>query len=169
MKRWMLVCFATLSLLVLAAGAVASPAAAAPGGNADNAHACQKGGWETLARAEDRYTAFANQDECVSYGAQGGTIVDLVVLNPYISLTFSPTGSPDYCGVNVHLREFQPNTEYVVSNYAQGSYWGSTTISTDGDGNADYAPYTYVQLSVGPFAQAIANNGIDSGLVEISC
>lgn len=166
MKRWMLTCFATLSLLLIVAGSVASPAAAAPGGNAANAHACQKGGWETLARTEDAGAAFVSQGECVSYGAKGGTIVDLVVRNPAISIDFTGNGGP-YCAVNVHLRDFTPNTVYTVDNYAEGYFYGATTITTDGDGNADYTPYTYYQY--GPFAQAIASNGVDSGLIDIAC
>jgi hypothetical protein len=42
------------------------------GGNSTNAKLCQKGGWMNLVRADG--TPFANQDECVSYGASGGTI-----------------------------------------------------------------------------------------------
>ena len=43
------------------------------GGNSANAKLCQKDGWRDLARADG--TTFANQDECVSYGASGGTPV----------------------------------------------------------------------------------------------
>ena len=42
------------------------------GGNSGNAKLCQKGGWMNLVRADG--TTFANQDECVAYGASGGTI-----------------------------------------------------------------------------------------------
>jgi hypothetical protein len=68
--------------LVLAIGVVAlaltafavsgGTAVAAQGGNSANAHACQKDGWQLWVRADQ--TPFANQDECVSYGAQGGTL-----------------------------------------------------------------------------------------------
>lgn len=61
-----------LALLGLSAGgAVAS---ASSGGNSANAKLCQKGGWTTLARSEDS-SAFANQGDCVSYAAHGGTLV----------------------------------------------------------------------------------------------
>ena len=51
----------------------AGPAVAAKGGNNDNAKLCQKGGWQSLFTATGG--TFASQDECVSYGAQGGTIL----------------------------------------------------------------------------------------------
>ena len=60
--------------LVLACAAVfaAQSAMGEPGGNAANAKECQKGGWQTLFRADG--SAFANAGECVAYAAQGGTL-----------------------------------------------------------------------------------------------
>jgi hypothetical protein len=66
---------------VLAAAATAAvmvPLALAD--NSSNAHACQNGGWQNLARQDG--TSFNNQDECVSYGAHGGV------------LTAKPTSTP---------------------------------------------------------------------------
>lgn len=51
------------------------PLAVSAQGNSDSAHACQKGGWQTLARSERATLAFASEDECVAYGAHGGTLV----------------------------------------------------------------------------------------------
>jgi hypothetical protein len=48
-------------------------------GNSPTAKSCQKGGWATLARAEGAAVPFVSEEECVSYGAQGGV---LVVVNP---------------------------------------------------------------------------------------
>jgi hypothetical protein len=62
---------ATVLGLVVAAVA-ATPAGAATGGNSANAKLCQKGGWKALSREDG--SKFANQGECVSYGAQGNTI-----------------------------------------------------------------------------------------------
>lgn len=45
------------------------------GGNSANARACEQNGWASLYRISDG-SGFANQDECVSYGAQGGTLID---------------------------------------------------------------------------------------------
>src|SRR6476620_4450074 len=65
--RILLVCCAALALTVGVATATAG------GGNSANAQLCQKGGWTTLYRSDG--TTFASQDECVSYGANGGTIL----------------------------------------------------------------------------------------------
>ena len=53
-------------------------AQAAKPGNSPNAKACQKGGWQDLVTSTGR--RFANQGECVSYAAKGGT---LTTQNPY--------------------------------------------------------------------------------------
>jgi hypothetical protein len=47
-------------------------------GKSANAKDCQKGGWTTLAREDQEWVAFVSQDECVSYGAQGGTLTAYV-------------------------------------------------------------------------------------------
>lgn len=63
---------ALAALLALSVGV--STASAGNGGNSANAKLCQKGGWATLARSEDS-SSFANQGDCVSYGAHGGKLV----------------------------------------------------------------------------------------------
>lgn len=63
-----------LGVIVATSGVVATSAHAEPG-NSENAKACQQGGWANLARSEDDSVPFPSQGECVSYGAQGGTIV----------------------------------------------------------------------------------------------
>src|SRR5947199_264064 len=42
------------------------------GGNAANAKACQKNGWQDLATSTG--ASFASETECVSYGAHGGIL-----------------------------------------------------------------------------------------------
>jgi hypothetical protein len=54
--------------------AVVPAVASAGGGNSGNAKLCQKGGWQHLARADG--TPFVNAADCVSYAAQGGTLID---------------------------------------------------------------------------------------------
>src|SRR5688500_18034662 len=66
-RRWVV---GVLALVVVVA-LTATPAVAA--GNSDNAKLCQKGGWKTLFRSDG--STFANQGECVGYGAKGGTIL----------------------------------------------------------------------------------------------
>jgi len=56
-------------LVIAPAGLAAKP------GNSPNAKACQKGGWENLARSTDNSIAFSSEMECVSYAAEGGTLV----------------------------------------------------------------------------------------------
>ena len=91
MKRWICVSFAVLSMLLI----VANSAAAAPGGNSANAKQCQKGGWETRARQDRASVAFTSQDACVSYAAQGGTIVRHVPsVAPTQTSTPLPTSTP---------------------------------------------------------------------------
>jgi hypothetical protein len=60
-------------VLALVAVVWLAPAALADEGNSENAKACQKGGWALLTTSSGE--SFANQGDCVSYGAQGGTLV----------------------------------------------------------------------------------------------
>jgi hypothetical protein len=71
---------AALGGLVLGFGATA---AIAGGGNSANAHLCQKDGWMNLVRSDG--TGFGNQGDCVSYGAQGGTLEHLYVFDTSLS------------------------------------------------------------------------------------
>jgi hypothetical protein len=50
---------------------VAGPAAAAKGGNSENAHACKQGGHENRFEAETG-RPFKNAGDCASHGAKGG-------------------------------------------------------------------------------------------------
>jgi hypothetical protein len=68
-KRFMVVWMVVLAGLVLGIGAAT---ASDGGGNSANAKLCQNNGWTELLRSDG--TAFRNQGDCVSYGAQGGTL-----------------------------------------------------------------------------------------------
>jgi hypothetical protein len=68
--RMILACAAAVALTV---GVTTATAGNGNGGNSDAAKRCQKGGWKTLVRSEDG-SSFANQGDCVSYGARGGTL-----------------------------------------------------------------------------------------------
>jgi hypothetical protein len=61
----------TTLTLVVALGS-ASSVALAGGGNSANAKLCQERSWQGLSRSDG--TSFANEGECVSYAAQGGTL-----------------------------------------------------------------------------------------------
>jgi hypothetical protein len=68
MRKYALLAAAAALVVSLSVGVAT---ASAGGGNSANAKACQKGGWMNLAQADG--TGFNNQDECVAYGASGGT------------------------------------------------------------------------------------------------
>jgi hypothetical protein len=68
--KWLLLAGA---LALVVAAIAAGPALAKGGGNSANAKLCQNGGWQSLFTATGG--TFADQGECVSYAAQGGTIV----------------------------------------------------------------------------------------------
>jgi hypothetical protein len=90
-------------VLVLATLGMTGTAAAAPtGGNAPSAKACQKDGYQSLARAESPTVAFTSSDECTAYAAEGGTLTALQTdpsraLCESLSGTFG-AGGPDEVG-----------------------------------------------------------------------
>jgi hypothetical protein len=70
-KEW--VVLALCALLTLSAGVATASARDGNGGNSANAKLCQMNGWQHVFRADG--TRFASQEDCVSYGAHGGTIL----------------------------------------------------------------------------------------------
>ena len=78
-----------LLLIISCASLTLGPAVAGPNGNSENAQACQKGGYETLFRADG--TGFSNTGECVSYAARGGTFQAPVVA--VLEWIFVPDGT----------------------------------------------------------------------------
>ncbi len=66
---------AAIFALVMGALVFGTAASADTGGNSANAKLCQKGGYVNYARADG--TTFASEGQCVSYAAQGGTLVPL--------------------------------------------------------------------------------------------
>lgn len=169
MKRALI---SVLVMTLVAIAGLASPASA-DRGNSENAHLCQKGGWEDL-RGEDG-TRFANQGECVSHGAQGGT---LVALDPRIEVSFTPTSDPEFCLVHVGLADLDPSTEYTVDNRVSGTVSGfpfdalvgTTTIETDASGNAMYVAYSFLESGVaGPRFARHETGSLSSPTEEILC
>lgn len=77
-----------LALVSATGGLAAKP------GNSLNAKACQKDGWQSLVREDG--SAFNNQEECVSYGAQDGVLTPKprgLDLCDALSGTFSTTNT----------------------------------------------------------------------------
>ena len=70
-RRFLAAVIAFIAVVVVVAIGVET-ASAADRGNSANAKLCQKDGWGTLVRSDG--SSFANQDECVSYAAKGGTL-----------------------------------------------------------------------------------------------
>jgi hypothetical protein len=61
-------------------------------GNSGGAKMCQAEGWMGLARYHQPTVGFTNENECVSYGAQGGTLVPLqygIFIPAGVAVTFS--------------------------------------------------------------------------------
>jgi CHRD domain len=79
-KRFVVGWIVVLAGLVLA---ICGATAMAGGGNSDNAQMCQKGGWENLVQSDG--TGFSNPGDCVSYGAQGGTLHPVYVFTADLS------------------------------------------------------------------------------------
>jgi hypothetical protein len=82
---------------VLALSIGVATATAGNAGNAANANLCQKNGWQNLFRTDG--IGFASQGDCVSYGAQGGTILtqsqrDCEANGGQFSTTNDPFGGP---------------------------------------------------------------------------
>ena len=146
-------------LLVAAATAALMVPMALAGGNSDNAKACQKGGWQTLARQDG--TGFNNQDECVSYGAHGGVLKAKppVVAEPInvtepmfnldmktcsVTVPYTPGIDTFLYGVNGH-----PETEAITHD---------VTVTGGLDGALDTAPQFWIGYQAQP-GYVITNPG----------
>ena len=110
--------FVLACVLVLFALVIAVPLTGAKGGNSSNAEACQKGGWEQLAASDDPFTAFVNQDACVSAGAQGAVLVPVVTSHVVVhrdvsGFTFM---GRSLCGVTATLIDPGPDTTGFTFN-----------------------------------------------------
>jgi len=62
-----------LALLATAVVCLSQAAVASAGGNSANAKLCQMTGWQTLVRSNG--SSFTNEGACVSYAANGGTLI----------------------------------------------------------------------------------------------
>jgi hypothetical protein len=126
--RIVLVLCATFALTVGVATATADQ-----GGNSADAHACQQGGWVNLQGSDG--TQFANQDQCVSFGAQGGTIVP----KPSVSLTFTPDGTD--CAVAGSASHFAPQTRFTAFVSAANGALSIYNFNTDPSGTGFFSTF----------------------------
>ena len=111
---------AVLSVAVLALF-VATGAALAGGGNSAVAKMCQKGGWENIQTGTGSPLVFADQDECVAFGARGG-----VMFAP--KLTADPTHVPINTDSIVTGTGFHPNSTGDMHVQVLGGGGGSITL-----------------------------------------
>ena len=138
-----------LSLVILVLLALALlPGAGTAQGNSEAAHLCQQGGWQTLQGTDG--TTFANQDDCVSHAAEGGTLEPIhpamtrcrqeavaagvdptaftIIAGTENDETLTPTAGPDLiCGFG--------GADYVIT-------LGADDVFLGGDGN-EYVSYLY--------------------------
>jgi hypothetical protein len=143
MRKYIWLVVAAVVAVSLSVGV--ATATAAKGGNSANAKLCQKGGWMNLQGSDG--TQFANQDECVSFGAHGGTIV------PKPTCT---AGSEDFSG-DADLS--QPTT--FAGGSIDGPYQGQGGIHVEGiSWGGFFADGTHLEfngLSSAPFRLTFTN------------
>jgi hypothetical protein len=114
-----------VSAFVFVGGAVG-----ASGGNSANAKLCQHDGWATLTDATA--APFANQGDCVSYGAQGGVIyglatitVELCADQPFDGICVNTTGSG-----------LEPGSAMVTTLYKNNAFLQFSSINVPASGQA---------------------------------
>jgi hypothetical protein len=162
-------------ILLVALGLLVSLVLLLPGsvqaqGNSEAAKACQHGGWQHLQTSDGK--PFANQQECVTAGAQGA------VLEPKgsIGITFTASDTSGQCLATVTLTGFAPNTTYPLTVQVFALFGGSadeTTITTDSGGGATYTWRSDIPASgyeaeahIGTF-ESIGTNS--SGWIPVAC
>jgi len=164
--RYMRPVVAAVALAVALSLGVATATAAA-GGNSENAKICQKGGWMNYQGSDG--TQFANQDECVSYGAHGGT---LVLIPPTVTVTFSPTGDPNFCLITANLSHFAADTQYQV-NFLLHDFttqaFGPFPVTTDSSGAASITPFSWIQRPNGQSWADASVGSVSSGQQTVHC
>ena len=116
-------CLVVIGAVAVATSPVmAGTAAAAKGGNSDNAHACQKGGHENRFEAETG-RPFKNAGDCISHGAQGGATASLQLLTATYPC---PTAPQETCwGV------------LSASGLPAGALWFVEPLNVPANGEAD--------------------------------
>ena len=154
MRRvWILLTFSLL--IALAVGTVASPTAAkkptSPGTAAYAAAMCNQGGYAEVKGTDG--TTFANTGACVSYVAQGGTLVPIDWVAPETKSVTIFQYQSGGCAVGVHVYGFPEGGPYLVQivDAATGetAHEGVVYVGPDGSGTNEIArvlPGTYYAL-----------------------
>jgi hypothetical protein len=113
-----------LGALAMVVGLLAGPVAAAPGGNAANAHKCEEGGYLDYTDAEGN--PFKNEGQCTSYAARGGKLVPV----PTADITL------DQAAGSISGTGFTPNSSITLTRaYSpSGETFTDTEWQTDATG-----------------------------------
>ena len=132
-------------LAALPMTATASPGNNGGPGNSGAAQQCKQGGWQSLVRVEDG-SGFGNQGECVSYGAQGGTLdydsdgdgwADSrdTCSGGDDTIDTDGDGNPDACDATPNGDDDGDEVDNLADNCANVS--NSDQADLDGDGTGD--------------------------------
>ena len=129
-----------LLLLTLLGGLVASPESAAAQGNNEAAKLCQKDGWNDWQRTDG--TAFANQGECVSYAAQGNTLVP----RKTAVLSFVATSTEGVCLPVLTVSGYEQRTHVVVFGRVGVDIGYASFFEVDANGDGSVVGSQYYDL-----------------------
>ncbi len=124
--------------LLLAALLIPAAAGAAPGGgNSPAAKACQKGGYTGLVRADG--TAFASEEACVSYAAQGGTLLPRPAITAIRAVIWTLDGVQFVVVAGTNFRPWTRITFAVAGENVLADYLnnGPPYVTTDETGTFD--------------------------------
>jgi hypothetical protein len=125
-------------LALVAALAITGSALAGNGGNSANAKLCQKGGWQTL--MDSSANAFANQDECVGYGAHGGAIYALARLH----VEACDTQPADGLCVSTSGFGLAPTTLVTTPLLMNGTAVTTEFLVVQADGTVNGSPFAHI-------------------------
>jgi hypothetical protein len=168
--------FVVLAVLLLLGRALPVSAGAAPA--EQYARQCRK--YARYARLESPTVPFASADECLDYGAGGGTVVGVATrYNPTVKVSLQPITGTVTCTGTVFLNGFLPRSTYTVEAVWRDAanpstpvqIWGPTTISTGRYGEATWNGQT-IEDGDGVYELQVRVNGgavFASAWVPIDC
>jgi hypothetical protein len=164
---------AVVAALLLSVGATS---ASASGGNSANAKLCQKNGWESLVGSDG--TTFANEEACVSYGAQGGTYASGLIIPAGETATLTnpqlgPVGDCDFesWGYQLNLGANQFVANLPGPNFPFGCPAPGTAVGGSGTVIGPFATATLLRVwlndfgSLGVFCDLTIYNDTQGGAV----
>lgn len=148
---------AAMPLALLVTLAIAAPALARTGGNAEAAAACQEGGY--LEWTDSAGNAFRSGGDCASYAAHGGTLLPVVVdpVNPF-SVSYRASGANGFQatvagsglepGSSVDLLLTWGGEPVPIGDVADAS--GNVTFTASGSCTSVGSPLTSVSVAGTP-------------------